>query len=62
MHYSWLSVRIFIGFIQSYYYDLKYWLTDKLGLWSWVYTRAEKTYQKEKAYYKKMGINPDSDD
>jgi len=57
-----LSIRIFIGFILSYFYDFKFWLTDKLGLWSWVYQRAERAFQREKANYKKKGINPDEDD
>ena len=57
-----LPGKIFIGLISAYYYDLKFWLTGKLGLWPWVYMRAERAYQRQKAYYKKMGINPDEDD
>lgn len=59
----WLSIKIIFSMLQDIvYYTPKNWLITKLGLWGWVYQRANKKANKLYAYYKKNKINPDPED
>ncbi len=45
--------------MSDIFYSIKFNLINKLGLYVWVYGRDSKKYKKIKAYYKKLGKNPD---